>query len=100
MTAQISGNGLYARPGVGFAVDPPSSALDNENPQCGTEASFAYASVGTGPAQAGGGWTSAGRSGSRESYRNVGIALPNGGAAPRYKAVSFGAGVTHLWSFC
>jgi hypothetical protein len=33
----MSGNGLYARPGVGFAVDTSSIVFDNENPQCGTE---------------------------------------------------------------
>ncbi|MGB8860397.1 MAG: RHS repeat-associated core domain-containing protein [Ilumatobacteraceae bacterium] len=96
----ISSKGPYARPGIGFAIDSPSIVVDDANPKCGTEASFAYASVSLGPAQLTGGATSPGRSGDWESFGGPSIGLPDGGATPHYKAVSVGAGVKHEWTFC
>lgn len=100
LEAGISGEGPYFRPGIGFAVDSPSIVFDNENPQCWTEASFAYVSVGVGPAQLTGGAMSPGRSGDWESFGGPSIGLPDGGATPHYRLVSAGAGVKHEWRYC
>jgi len=96
----ISGEGPYIRPGIGFAIDSPSIVIDNENPECGTEAKFVYASVGVGPAQASAGWTAPGRYGDWEGFSNAGVGLPDGGATPSYKAVSLGAGAIKQWTVC
>jgi len=96
----ISGDGPYIRPGIGFAIDAPSIVFDDENPECGTEASVAYASVSLGPAQVSRGATSSGRSGDWESFGGQSIGLPDGGATPHYKAASLGAGVKHEWTNC
>ena len=102
LEAGFSGEGPYVRPGVGFAVDSPGVVLSNENPQCGTEQSVAYVSVGVGPAQFSGGSVSPGRSGDWSGYgpEFSGINLPDGGALPRYKIFSAGGGVVHNWTFC
>jgi hypothetical protein len=100
LEAGFSGEGPYIRPGVGFAVDSPGIVFDNANPQCGTEASIAYASVAFGPAQLTGGAARPGRSGDWESFGGPSIGLPDGGATPHYKLVSVGAGVKHEWTFC
>lgn len=72
----------------------------SENPECGTDLTTVYGSIGVGVVQASAGWESGATADSWEGF----VQLPTvGGSAPRLTKVgpaSFGTGVIHWWAIC
>jgi hypothetical protein len=103
----ISSGGVYARPGIGFAVDSPGVVVDvNDAPECGTEQTLVYLSAGIGPPSVGGvqataGYVSKERSGNLEGFATVsGLSFDDGGSTPHKGVFSFGFGTIHTWDVC